>query len=129
MSTSGVQAQACLVVKGYAQGDDIDYDEIFTPVAWLDSVCLLIALAAHEGWEVQYMDIKSAFLNGDLHEEVYIKQPTGFIIAGKEHKLLKLRKALYKLQQAPRAWNMKLDDMMLSLGFRRTPSEHVIYIR
>jgi hypothetical protein len=128
MSTGGVQAQACLVVKGYAQGDDIDYDEIFTPVAWLDSVCLLITLAAHEGWEVQHMDVKSAFLNGDLHEEVYIEQLTGFIVTGKEHKLLKLRKVLYKLHQASRTWNVKLDDMMLSLGFRRTPSEHVIYI-
>jgi hypothetical protein len=74
------------------------------------------------------MDVKSAFLNGDLQEEVYIEQSTGFVVAGKEHKVLKLWKALYGLHQAPCAYNMKLDDTMLSLGFRRTLSEHTIYV-
>jgi hypothetical protein len=121
--------KAHLVVKGYAQRHGIDYDEVFTPVARLDSVRLLIALVAHEGWEVHHMDIKLAFLNGDLQEEVYVEQPAGFIVAGKEHKVLKLKKALYGLHQAPQAWNAKLDGTLLSLGFRRTPSEHTIYIR
>jgi hypothetical protein len=98
-------------------------------VARLDSVSLLIALAAHEGWEVHHTDVKSVFLNGDLQEEVYVEQPTGFIIASKEHKVLKLKKALYELYQASRAWNEKLDDTILSLGFWRTPSEHTIYVR
>jgi hypothetical protein len=62
---------------------------------------LLIALVAHEGWVVQHMDVKSAFLNGDLQEEVYVEQPAGFIVVGKEHKVLKLKKALYDLHQAP----------------------------
>jgi hypothetical protein len=92
--------KAHLVVKSYVQRHGIDYDEVFTPVARLDSVHLLIALAAHEGWEVHHMDVKSAFLNGDLQEEVYVEQPTGFIIAGKEHNVLKLKEALYGLQQA-----------------------------
>jgi hypothetical protein len=70
-------------------------------VARLDSVRLLIALVAHEGWEVHYMDTKSTFLNGDMQEEDYIEQPSGFIIAGKEHKVLKLKKAVYVLHQAP----------------------------
>ena len=65
--------KARLVLKGYAQCQGIDYDEVFAPVAWLDTVCLLIALAAHEGWEVHHMDVKSAFLNGDLNEEVYVE--------------------------------------------------------
>jgi hypothetical protein len=120
--------KARLVVKGYAQRHDIDYDEVFAPVAWLDSLRLLIALAAHEGWEVHHMDVKSAFLNGDLLE-VYVEQPAGFVIAGKEHKVLKLRKVLYGLHQAPRAWNTKLDDTLVSLGFRSHPSEHAIYVR
>jgi hypothetical protein len=102
--------KAHLVVKGYMQWHDIDYDEVFTPVARLDSLRLLIALAAHEGWEVNHMDVKSAFLNGDLQEEIYVEQPAGFIVARKEHKVLKLRKALYRLHQAPHAWNAKLDD-------------------
>jgi hypothetical protein len=89
--------KAHLVVKGYAQRHVIDYNEVF------DSVHLLITLAAHEGWEVHHMEVKSAFLNDDLQEEVYVEQPVGFIVAGKEHKVLKLKKALYGLHQAPRA--------------------------
>jgi hypothetical protein len=72
------------------------------------------------------MDIKSAFLNSDLHEEVYVEQSAGFVVAGKEHKVLKLWKALYRHHKTPCAWNVKLDDMLLSLSFRRTPSEHAI---
>jgi hypothetical protein len=121
--------KARLVVKGYMQRHGIDYDKVFASVARLDSVCLLIALAAHEGWEVHHMDVKSAFLNDDLQEEVYVEEPSGFIVAGKEHKVLKLKKALYGLHQVPRAWNAKLDDTLLSLGFRRTPLKHVIYVR
>ncbi|KAG8094725.1 hypothetical protein GUJ93_ZPchr0012g18877 [Zizania palustris] len=75
------------------------------------------------------MDVKSTFLNGDLQEEVYVEQPAGFVVAGQEHKVLKLRKALYGLHQALRAWNEKLDSTLLSFGFRRSPSEHAIYIR
>jgi hypothetical protein len=93
--------KACLVVKGYAQRHGIDYDEVFAPVARLDSVHLLIALTAHEGWEVHHMDVKLVFLNGDLQEEVYVEQPVGFIVAGKEHKVLKLKKALSAQHQAP----------------------------
>ncbi|KAG8045869.1 hypothetical protein GUJ93_ZPchr0008g13357 [Zizania palustris] len=95
----------------------------------MDTVRLLIAFAAHEGWEVHHMDVKSAFLNGDLQEEVYVSQPPGFVVAGEEHKVLKLRKALYGLHQAPRAWNAKLDSTLLSLGFRRSTTEHAIYTR
>ena len=86
--------KARLVVKGYAQRQGIDYDEVFAPVARLDTVRLLIALAAHEGWEVHHMDVKSAFLNGDLNEEVYVEQPPGFVKKGNEHKVLRLKKAL-----------------------------------
>ncbi|CAA7399994.1 unnamed protein product [Spirodela intermedia] len=121
--------KARLVVKGYAQRQGIDYDEVFAPVAQLDTVRLLIALAAHEGWEVHHMDVKLAFLNGDLKEEVYVEQPAGFISTGNEHKVLKLKKALYGLHQAPRAWNAKLDETLLSFRFRRSPSEHAIYTK
>jgi hypothetical protein len=64
---------------------------------------LLITLTAHEGWEIHHMDVKSTFLNGDLQEEVYVEQPVGFIVADKDHKVLKLKKALYGLLQVPRA--------------------------
>jgi hypothetical protein len=75
------------------------------------------------------MDVKSAFLNGDLQEEVYVEHPMGFIVVGKEHKVLMLREALYRLHQALCGWNVKLNDTVLSLGFRSTPSEHAIYVR
>jgi hypothetical protein len=121
--------KARLVVKGYTQRCGIDYDEVSAPVACLDSVRLLIALVGHEGWEVHHLDVKSAFLNGDLHEEVFVQQPIGFMKSGEEHKVLKLRKALYGLHQALRAWNAKLDDTLISLGFSRCPSEPAIYTR
>ncbi|CAA7392032.1 unnamed protein product [Spirodela intermedia] len=121
--------KACLVVKGYVQRQGIDYDEVFAHVVQLDTVRLLIALAAHKGWEVHHMDVKSAFLNDNLKEEVYVEQPAGFISTDNEHKVFKLKKALYGLHQAPRAWNTKLDDTLLSFRFRRSPSEHTIYTK
>jgi hypothetical protein len=124
-----VKHKARLVVKGYAQRRGIDYDEVFAPVARLDSVRLLIALAAQEGWKVHHLDVKSAFLNGDLQEEVFVEQPVGFIKHGREHQVLRLHKALYGLHQAPRAWYAKLDETLQSLGFIRCPSEPAIYTR
>jgi hypothetical protein len=74
-----VKHKARLVAKGYAQVQGIDYDEVFPPVARLETVRILLALAAQREWEVHHMDVKSAFLNGELCEEVYVKQPPGFI--------------------------------------------------
>jgi hypothetical protein len=71
-----------------------------TTAKW-NTIRLTLALAAHKGWKVHQMDVKSAFVNGDLHEDVYMQQPTGFEIAGQEHKVCKLIKALYGLKQAP----------------------------
>jgi hypothetical protein len=112
-----VKYKAHLVAKGYVQRPGIDFDEVYAPVARLGSVRLLLAVATQEGWEVHHMDVKSTFLNGDLAEEVYVAQPAGFVVKGAEHKVLKLKKALYGLRQAPRAWNAKLDGSLLSLGF------------
>lgn len=78
---------------------------------------MLIALVAHGGWEVHHMVVKSAFLNGDLAEDMYAVQPLGFIDREKSNMVFKLCKALYGLRQAPRAWNSKLDCTLLSLGF------------
>ena len=121
--------KARLVAKGYVQQHGIDYYEVFAPVARLESVRVLLALAANAGWAVHHMDVKSAFLNGELQEEVYVQQPPGFVVAGKEHLVLRLNKALYGLKQAPRAWNTKLDTCLGKLGFTRCPSEHAVYAR
>jgi hypothetical protein len=98
---------------------------VFAPVVRLESVRLLLAHAASEGWAVHHMDVKSAFLNGEL-QEVYVVQPPGFVVDGQEHKVLRLVKALYGLRQAPRAWYAKLDMLLLSLGFHRSASEHAV---
>src|SRR5438132_11550304 len=106
------------------QQPGIDFEEVFAPVARLESVRLLLALAVHRGWSVHHMDIKSVFLNGDLQEEVYVIQPPGFIVTDKDHKVLRLHKALYDLWQAPWAWNAKLDVTLKALRFTRSDSEH-----
>ena len=74
-----VKHKACLVVKGYVQREGIHFKEVFAPVARLETVRLLLAIAVHRTWEVHHMDAKSAFLNGDLQEEVYVMQPPGFV--------------------------------------------------
>jgi hypothetical protein len=122
-----IRHKARLVAKGYIQRADIDFDKVFAPVARLESVRMMVALVAHEGWEVHHMDIKSVFLNDIIKEEVYVQQSLGFIIPGSESKVLRLRKVLYGLRQAPRAWNAKLDATMGSLHFQRSSSEHGIY--
>jgi hypothetical protein len=91
---------------------------VFAPVAHLEIVRLMLAMAAHRKWMVHHMDVCSAFLNGDLRE-VYVHQPAGFVDDANSDKVLKLRKALYGLREAPRAWNAKLDSSLVSLGFKR----------
>jgi hypothetical protein len=124
-----VKHKARLVARGFVQRECIDFDDTFALVAWMESVRLLFALAAQEGWRVHHMDVKSAFLNGDLKEEVYVHQPSRFAIPGKEGKVLRLRKTLYGLQQAPRAWNAKLDSTLKGMGFGQSPHEAAIYRR
>jgi hypothetical protein len=124
-----VKHKARLVAKGYVQRAGVDFEEVFAPVARLESVRLILALAAHRGWQVHHMDVKSAFLNGDLEEVVYVSQPPGFIAEGREQDVYKLHKALYGLRQAPRAWNAKLDASLASLGFTRSVMEHGVYAR
>jgi hypothetical protein len=102
---SVVKYKVRLVVKGYAQRKGIDYNEVFAPMVRLDTIRLLITLAADRVWEMHHLDVKSMFLNGDLHEEIFVQRSGGFVKEGSEHKVLKLRKALYGLHQAPRAWN------------------------
>ena len=97
-----VRHKARLVAKGFVQREGIDFEEVFVPVARMESARLLLALAAVRCWKVHHLDVKSAFLNGKLAEEVYVQQPPGFVIAGEEHRVLRLRKALYGLRQAQR---------------------------
>jgi hypothetical protein len=124
-----VRHKVRLVVKGYSQRQGVDYEEVFARVARLEAERLLIALAAHQSWEVHHLDVKSTFLNRELNEEVYVAQPPSFVRADSEGKVLRLKKALYGLHQAPRAWNQKLDTSLVSLGFQRCLSDPTIYYR
>jgi hypothetical protein len=124
-----VKHKARLVAKGYVQREGVDFKEVFAPVVRMESVRLLLAMAATKEWEVHHMDVKSAFLSDELIEEVYVKQPLGFIVPGQEHKVLRLRKALYGPREAPRAWNIKLDESLVSLGFTKCATEHALYTR
>ena len=83
--------KARLVAKGYVQKHGVDYDEVSAPVARIETICLIIALAASNGWEVHHLDVKTAFLHRELKEEVFVVQPEGFIVAGQEHKVYKLK--------------------------------------
>lgn len=124
-----IKHKARLIAKGYVQQHGIDFDEVFAPVARMESVRLMLALAAHQRWSVHHMDVKSTFLNGVLEEEVYVSQPLGFVVAGQEGKVLRLKNALYGLRQAPRAWNSRLDATLKDLGFKQSPHEHAVYGR
>jgi hypothetical protein len=120
-----VKHMARLVAHGFLQQEGIDFDDAFSPVAWMEYVRLL-ALSAQEGWHVHHMDVKSTFLNSDL-KEVYVHQPPGFAIPGKEGKMLRLRKTLYGLRQAPRAWNAKMDSTLKRMGLMPSPDKAAIY--
>ncbi|WVZ70900.1 hypothetical protein U9M48_019529 [Paspalum notatum var. saurae] len=97
--------------------EGIDYEETFAPVARLEAIRILLAFAASKGFKLQQMDVKSAFLNGYIEEEVYVRQPPGFESAKFPDRVYKLRKALYGLKQAPRAWYARLQSFLLMSGF------------
>ena len=90
--------KACLVTKGYAQTYGIDFEETFSPIAKMATVRAMIAMVASKGWELQQMDVKNAFLNGDLQEEMYMEQPEGYVHPKFPHYVCKLKKALYELK-------------------------------
>ena len=90
--------KARLVAKGYAQQYGIDFSEVFALVARMDTIRLLVALVACRGWDIFQLDVKSAFLHGELNEDVYVEQPKGYEKKGEEHKVYKLHKALYGLK-------------------------------
>jgi hypothetical protein len=123
-----IKYKARLVAKGYSQQHGIDYNETFAPVVKFSSLRTLLALAAKHNLEIEQMDFVTAFLNGDLKEDIYMKQPEGFIEPGKENLVLKLKKSLYGLKQAPREWNNKLHECLHQKGFKRVEADHGVYV-
>ena len=119
---------ARLVAKGFTQIPGLDFDETFSPVARFESLRLLLALAALEDWHIHQMDVKSAFLNGELEEEIFMEQPKGFVVAGQEARVCRLKKAIYGLKQASCAWNLQFHGVLLGLGFTRTFADAGVYV-
>ena len=94
-----------------------------------ESIKVLIANAAQEGCTLYHLDVKSAFLNGEIEEELHVEQLEGFVVLGKEHWVLRLRKVLYGLKQAPQAWYFRLHKCLLALGFIKSQHEHAVYLK
>ncbi|CAN1822894.1 Retrovirus-related Pol polyprotein from transposon TNT 1-94, partial [Linum perenne] len=126
---SGIRFKARLVAKGYAQKEGIDYNEIFSPVVKHSSIRILLALVAQFDLKLEQLDVKTAFLHGDLEEEIYMAQPDGFQVAGKEKCVCNLKKSLYGLKQSPRQWYKRFDLFMTQHGFTRSPYDHCVYFR
>ena len=131
MDESGgvVRNKARLVAQGYNQEEGIDFDETFAPVARLESIRMLLAFACYKDFKLFQMDVKSAFLNGFLTEEVYVEQPPGFEDKNLSNHVYKLTKALYGLKQAPRAWYERLSSFLIENGFSRGKIDTTLFTK
>jgi hypothetical protein len=109
--------KAHLVAQGYSQVEGLDFGETFAPVAYLEAIRILLAFAASKGFKLYQMDMRSAFLNSVIHDDVYVRQPPGFKSPKYPDRVYKLSKALYGLKQAPRAWYARLKLFLLEYGY------------
>ena len=121
--------RARLVVKGYAQKEGIDFNEIFSPVVRLTTIRVVLAMCAALDLHLEQLDVKTAFLHGELEEEIYMLQPEGFKEQGKENLVCRLTKSLYGLKQAPRCWYKRFDSFIISLNYNRLSSDHCTYYK
>ncbi|KAI3735537.1 hypothetical protein L6452_15038 [Arctium lappa] len=124
-----IRNKARLVAKGYCQEEGIDYDVTFAPVARLKAIRIFLAYAAHKGFKVYQMDVKYAFLNGKLNEEVYVQQPPGFENTEFPNHVYYLDKVLYGLKQAPRAWYATLSTFLINNGFEKGTIDRILFIK
>lgn len=120
--------KARLVVKGYMQREGLDFNEVFAPVSKHSTLRILLAMAASHDFEIEHLDIKTAFLNGDLEEDIYMEQPEGYV-EGTGELVCHLRKSLYGLKQAPRSWFLKLKETLEKLGFEASQADPSLYIK
>ncbi|RVW32180.1 Retrovirus-related Pol polyprotein from transposon RE2 [Vitis vinifera] len=118
---------ARLVAKGYTQVYGSDYGDTFSPVAKIASVRLLLSMAAMRSWPLYQLDIKNAFLHGDLAEEVYMEQPPGFVAQGESGLVCRLRRSLYGLKQSPRAWFSRFSSVVQEFGMFRSTADHSVF--
>ncbi|KAJ4729013.1 Retrovirus-related Pol polyprotein from transposon TNT 1-94 [Melia azedarach] len=126
-SVEGIKYKARVVARGFTQREGVDYNEIFSPVVRHTSIRVLLAIVAHQDLELEQLDVKTAFLHGELEEEIYITQPDGFQVPGKEDYVCKLKKSLYGLKQSPRQWYKRFDSYMIEIGYTRSPYDCCVY--
>jgi hypothetical protein len=115
--------------KGYSQVEGLDFDETYAPVVRLESICILLAYATYHGFKLYQMDVKSAFLNDPIKEEVYVEQPPGFEDSEYPSHVYKLSKVLYGLKQAPRAWYECLRDFLITNGFKVGKADPTLFTK
>lgn len=127
--TEEVRYKARLVAKGYSQIPGIDFTDVFSPVVKHSSIRTLLSIVAMRDYELEQMDVKTAFLHGELEEDIYMEQPEGFVVPGKENFACKLKKSLYGLKQSPRQWYKRFDSFMISQGFRRSDYDSCVYLK
>jgi hypothetical protein len=121
--------KARLVVKGFSQIPGIDYNDFFSPVVNHSSIRAFFGIVAMRDLELEQLDVKTAFLHGELEEEIYMDQPEGFIVLGKEDLVCKLKRSLYGLKQSPRQWYKSFDSFMLAHDFKRSQYDSCVYIK
>nr|CAN78733.1 hypothetical protein VITISV_020436 [Vitis vinifera] len=121
--------KARLVARGFTQSYGIDYQETFAPVAKLNTIRILLSLVVNQDWCLQQLDIKNAFLNGDLEEEVYMEIPPGFEGSMAKNQVCKLQKSLYGLKQSPRAWFDRFTKAVLKLGYKQGQADHTLFVK
>ena len=121
--------KARLVIKGYKQKEGLDYFDTYSPVTRISSIRMLIAIVAIHNLEIHQMDVKTAFLNGDLDVEIYMEKLEGFIVPGQEKKVFRLVKSLYGLKQAPIQWHEKFDSVMMTNGFKINECDKCVYVK
>ncbi|KAM1524601.1 hypothetical protein ACFX10_009184 [Malus domestica] len=119
--------KARLVAKGYRQREGIDYEETFSPVAMIKSIRILLAIAAYHDYEIWQMDVKTAFLNSYVEEELYMTQPEGFVSKSEKTKVCKLQRSIYGLKQASRSWNIRFDTEIKTFGFTQNEDDNCVY--
>ena len=117
------------MIKGYKQNEGLDYFDTYSSMTRINSIRMVLEIFALRNLEVYQMDVKAAFLNGDLDKETYIEQTKGFSTRGQEKKVCKLVKSLYGLKQAPKQWHDKFDNIVMSQGFKVNECEKCVYVK
>ncbi|KAK8535528.1 hypothetical protein V6N12_057044 [Hibiscus sabdariffa] len=118
-----------LVAKGFRQIQGVDYDPTFSPIVMFKSIRILLSVAAFHDYEIWQMDVKTAFLNGKLEEDVYMTQPEGFVAPGNAGNVCKLQRSIYGLKQASRSWNLHFNDAIEEFGFIKNEDEPCVYTK